>query len=54
MAHARRKFEHASDNDPELASEALKIFQGLYELEEPSREEKLSFDAIKEIRQKES
>jgi transposase len=54
MAHARRKFDHARDNDPLLAEQALKIFQELYQIEQKARDEGLSYDAIHELRQKES
>ncbi len=54
MAHARRKFEHARDNNPELADQALKMFHGLYEIERHAREKSLLPDAIKDLRQKES
>lgn len=54
MAHARRKFEHAQDNNPILAAKALKMFQYLYDIERGAREGSLSVDAIKELRQKES
>jgi transposase len=54
MAHARRKFEHAQDNNPILAGQAMKMFQDLYDIERYAREESLSPDAIKELRQKES
>lgn len=54
MAHARRKFEHAQDNNPMLAGQALKMFRELYNVERIAREAALSFDEIKELRQKES
>ena len=54
MAHARRKFEHAQENNPLLAGQALKMFQALYDIERRAREESLSIDAIKEVRQTES
>jgi len=54
MAHARRKFEHAKDNDPEWAKEALLLFQKLYDIERTAREKDLDFDRIKELRQKEA
>ncbi len=52
MAHARRKFEHAKDNDPGRAKEALLLFQKVYDIERTAREENLNFDQIKELRQK--
>lgn len=54
MAHARRKFDHARDNDPLLAEQALKMFQDLYQIEQQARDEGLSYDAIEELRRKES
>jgi transposase len=54
MAHARRKFEHAQDNSPLLSGQALKMFQALYAIERRAREESLSIDTIKEVRQTES
>jgi transposase len=54
MAHARRKFDHARDNDPLLAEQALKMFQDLYQIEQQARDEGLSYDAIHELRQKKS
>jgi len=51
MAHARRKFEHALDNNKPLASYALSEFQKLYEIERQARENNLSFDEIKILRQ---
>lgn len=38
MAHARRKFEHALDNDKERATQALNIIQKLYSVEREARE----------------
>ncbi len=54
MAHARRKFEQALDNDPERAEYALKKIQELYKIERTAREQELSFDKRKKLRQKES
>ena len=51
MAHARRKFEHALENNQALAEEALDMFRDLYEIEETARLLKLSTDEIKELRQ---
>ena len=51
MAHARRKFEHAKDNDPARAQEALLMFQKLYDIDRMAREGNFSFDRIKELRQ---
>ena len=41
MAHARRKFEHAQENNPTLAAQALKMFQALYDIEQDIREKEL-------------
>lgn len=54
MAHARRKFEHAKDNDPALAAEALVLFHRLYEIERDARDEGLTNDEIKLLRQEKS
>jgi len=54
MAHARRKFDQAKDNDPERANYVLEKIQDLYDIERNSREQGLSSDARKELRQKES
>ena len=50
MAHARRKFEHARDNDRVRAEHALVMFQQLYHIEADIREQLLSPDEIKAIR----
>ena len=54
MAHARRKFEHAQENNPTLAAQALKMFQDLYVIEQIAREGNFSAPAIKELRQEKS
>lgn len=54
MAHARRKFEHAKDNDPPRSQQALMLFQELYMIERQARDEKLSYDEIRDLRKKES
>jgi len=54
MAHARRKFEHALENNPVLAGEALKKFRNLYDIEEKARATKLSTDELKALRQQEA
>ncbi|MBW1612692.1 MAG: IS66 family transposase, partial [Deltaproteobacteria bacterium] len=38
MAHARRKFDKAKDNDPNRAGHALKKIQELYDIEQDARE----------------
>ena len=54
MAHARRKFEHAQENNPTLAAEALKIFQALYDIERKARQENMTVDAIRDLRQQDA
>jgi hypothetical protein len=53
-AHARRKFEHAKENDSERAKEVLLLIQRLYAIERKAEEENLGFDQIKALRQKEA
>jgi transposase len=50
MAHARRKFEHALDNDPQRAEFALSKIRQLYQVEASIREQQISPDEIKAIR----
>jgi len=38
MAHARRKFEEAQDNDKPRAEHMLKLIQGLYAIERRARD----------------
>ncbi|HNX08126.1 MAG TPA: IS66 family transposase [Bacteroidales bacterium] len=54
MAHARRKFEHAQDNNPVLAAEMMGMFGELYDIERMGREASLSPESLKELRQKKS
>jgi len=54
MAHARRKFEHALDNDKERAEFVLKQMQKLYRVEEMARDENFSHAQRYELRQTES
>lgn len=54
MAHARRKFEHAKDNDQRRSKEALLMFQQLYDIERAAREDELGYDQVKELRQQKS
>lgn len=54
MAHARRKFEHALENNPTLAEHALKMFRDLYRVESEARQEYLPFDQLKDLRQEKS
>jgi len=50
MAHARRKFEKAKDNDPKRAEYVLGRMQDLYTTEREARENNLSPDEQKELR----
>lgn len=54
MAHARRKFEHAQENNPTLAGDALKMFQALYAIEHEIREGNMEPGAIRTLRQEKS
>ena len=54
MAHARRKFKEAEQNDKDLASYALGQFQLLYDIERMCKEEGLSYDEITKVRQEKS
>lgn len=53
-AHVRRKFEHALEEDPDRATEALRIIGELYAIERYAKENNLPPDKIKELRDKES
>ena len=50
MAHARRKFEHARDNDPVRSEEALLMFGKLYDIERQARERGYDTQQIKQVR----
>ena len=54
MAHARRYFEQAKENKPELSQYALTEIQKLYAIERCAREEKLNHDQRRYLRQKEA
>ena len=54
MAHARRKFEHALNNDYDRATFALKLIQSLYAIEQKARDNDFDYQQIKELRQSES
>ncbi len=54
MAHSRRKFEQAKDNDPDRAAFALGKIQQLYAIERKAREEGLSYTERKNLRQEQS
>jgi transposase len=51
MAHARRKFEHALENDKARATEALTMFKELYDIERELRQQGADYQQIKEYRQ---
>ncbi len=51
MAHARRYFDKALNNDHKRASHALTEIQKLYALERKAREEDLTIDQLTELRQ---
>ncbi len=53
MAHARRKFEHALENDPERGEYALETIGHLYDIERRAKEEGLSYEQIYDLRQNE-
>ena len=51
MAHARRKFVDALDNDKARAEYALQLFQQLYAIERRIKDEALTGDAVLQLRQ---
>ncbi|NUQ26335.1 MAG: IS66 family transposase [Saprospiraceae bacterium] len=54
MAHVRRKFEHALDNDAQRAGEVLKIMQRLYAIEQQARQEGYTHEQRLELRRKQA
>jgi transposase len=54
MAHARRYFEQAKDNDRQRAEYVLTQMQKLYQVERIAREGAFSFEARKQIRMEKS
>jgi len=54
MAHARRKFYEALQNDKERAEHALSMFQELYAIEHRIREARLVGDEVVRMRQEEA
>ena len=54
MAHARRKFEKAKENDPKRAEYILERIKQLYMIEREAREKGLSFEQRKELREEQS
>ena len=51
MAHARRKFDEALNNDKERAEYALTQFQKLYKVERDAKEKGLSYEERKMLRE---
>ena len=54
MAHARRKFDEALDNDKERASYVLTEIQKLYAIEQSARDQSLSAELLKALRQRQA
>jgi len=54
MAHARRKFEHARENDPKRAGYMLEKFNALYMIERKARECELDRNERKKLREEKS
>ena len=54
MAHGRRKFDEAKDNDSARASYVLAEMQKVYAIEREARESKLSYDERLKLRQERS
>lgn len=54
MAHARRYFEQALDNDKDRAEYVLKQMQKLYDVERVCRDEKYSYNQREELRKEKS
>lgn len=54
MAHARRKFDEAKDNDLVRATYVLTEMQKLYALERQAKENELSADELYQLRQREA
>jgi transposase len=51
MAHVRRKFDEAKENNPALASHALEQVQLLYHIEREAKDDQLTADQTTELRQ---
>lgn len=54
MAHARRKFHEAQQNDRQRAQYALALFQQLYAIERSIKEQELTGDEVVQARQQEA
>jgi transposase len=50
MAHARRKFEQARDNDPLRAKYALTVIQDLYAIERKAKNDGLDYEKVRQLR----
>jgi hypothetical protein len=53
-AHARRRFIDAEATEPELAREAIDLIRELYMIERRAKEEELTPEQVRELRQRES
>lgn len=51
MAHARRYFEKALDNDKNRSEYALALIRGLYAIEREAKEQQLDADQVRELRE---
>ncbi len=54
MAHARRKFENAQENDEVRSHQMLRMIQRLYAIERRAKAEEMDVEQIKALRQKEA
>lgn len=54
LAHARRYFVKAQDNNKQGSDYALSVFQGLYEIERTAQELELNTEDVKRMRQEEA
>jgi transposase len=54
MAHARRMFNDALDNDQAVAAHAMGEIQKLYAIERNCKQQNLSFDSIRTVRQQQA
>lgn len=54
MAHARRKFSEALQNDKDRSEYVLQYMQQLYAIEEQARDKKMSFDETYQLRQQQA
>ena len=50
MAHARRKFEQALENDPQRAKYALTVIQELYAIEREAKEKGFDYEQVRQLR----